>query len=75
VVTAADHQGGHDTQHRRGAVGVRTIDRVLPVSVRSVDGGSKTVNSPPGEELVFSFHNTGVDDLPSEMSGGRTLEV
>jgi cytochrome c peroxidase len=26
----------------------------------NLDGGAKTVNTPPGEELVFTFHNTGL---------------
>ena len=34
----------------------------------NLDGGSKTVNAPPSEELVFSFHNTGLYNLPGPMS-------
>jgi cytochrome c peroxidase len=29
----------------------------------NLDGGSKTVNTPPAEELVFTFHNTGLYNL------------
>ena len=34
----------------------------------NLDGGSKTVNTPPGEELVFTFHNTGLYNLPGPLS-------
>ena len=34
----------------------------------NLDGGTKTVNTPPGEELVFTFHNTGLYNLPGSMS-------
>jgi len=34
----------------------------------NLDGGSKTVNTPPGEELVFTFHNTGLYNLPGPVS-------
>ena len=34
----------------------------------NLDGGAKTVNTPPGEELVFTFHNTGLHNLQGPMS-------
>jgi cytochrome c peroxidase len=34
----------------------------------NLDGGSKTVNTPPAEELVFTFHNTGLYNLPGPVS-------
>jgi cytochrome c peroxidase len=34
----------------------------------NLDGGSKDVNTPPGEEPVFTFHNTGLYNLPGPMS-------
>jgi cytochrome c peroxidase len=34
----------------------------------NLDGGSKTVNTPPGEELVFTFHNTGLYNLSGPVS-------
>jgi len=34
----------------------------------NLDGGSKTASSPPDEEPVFSFHNTGLYNLPGLFS-------
>jgi cytochrome c peroxidase len=34
----------------------------------NLDGGSKTVTTPPAEELVFTFHNTGLYNLPGPVS-------
>ena len=34
----------------------------------NLDGGSKAVNTPPAEELVFTFHNTGLYNLPGPVS-------
>jgi cytochrome c peroxidase len=34
----------------------------------NLDGGAKTVNTPPAEELVFSFHNTGLYNLQGPLS-------